>query len=484
MESSASGLLQKNPKARFHRVALVLLVLALLVVAGGFLIVQRLQPPRYLGKAALEWFPEIPIGGVGMTDPPEALTRGDPEALPMLVAATWDEKEWTRTLIRIFPTRLIAALVRRWIGPNLSMRQYHATRALCLSASSPLFAEALADRLDELPTAVQLDLEWIPEPHSRALIESRLRPLLEETLRTGRFEDRLAVGFRLMRYPSLSDETLRNLFWVAEEMLDPEAPPTRQLQNFRGFLLRAGALGPVSEDVTSRLRRQLPRLSRKARLELRMALTRLNPTAFPVSGLLADAGNPDEAFAQFEAACTVLKLAADEGLPAENLRPILELCLRFYGQAEQSDAIARDKASVLIRYANRSFLELEAPWLETFALGLDDPRKAVRHASAGTLYQLKVSTPSVLDRVVRLLEQGREPELSLRILTGAGLIPARVEMLVRTMAAGEIPKEWVPEPEFDGNLGEAASSISRSETLQQLAQSLLNRVRRTPSDRL
>lgn len=84
----------------------------------------------------------------------------------------------------------------------------------------------------------------------------------------------------------------------------------------------------------------------------------------------------------------------------------------------------------------------------------------------------------------QLLEAGREPELALLILTQARELPARVESLVRALAAGESVKNWSPEPPPDREVTEPARAANRSKTLQQFAHSLLASVSQRASHRL
>ena len=464
---------------RAHALWLIPGILFALVFVA--LLVRISLEPRYLGKTAGQWFPFFPKGGQRFVNLPEELTTGKMETLPVLIAATQLQAPWWLPYTRFLPQKVASKIPQ---PVDVRQIQSFAAYAISESAQSPRFAKALAEHLEELPLDAQLQLNQIYEGPSKALIDARLLPVFKRKLRTAAFRERVALAYQLLRFEGLSDDTLRDLIALVVEFVEPAANRSKRTADPATLFALLGRVGPISETLTVPLRHLLPRLAAKERFELRLALTRLNPVTFTASSLFAEAADSKEAFAQFESVHFLFKNASRDHALSENLGPILEECLRYHGGSEREDVVVRNKVSMLMEFAFRTPPALPPGWVDSFLVGLDDPSRLVRRASAWTLYQLKATSHEAIARAGQLLEAGREPELALLILTQARELPARVEPLVRALAAGEPVKNWTPEPPPDREVTEPARVATRSKTLQQFAQSLLTSVRQRTSHRL
>ena len=464
-------------RSRFRWVVAALFVGAVCIV----LFFRRDTQPRYLDKTARQWFPLFSLPGRPAGQVPIELTTGNPESLNVLIAAMRISDPWwmpyeTRLPLKVREKlQLVPAFQVHWLAAS----------AIKVCALDPRFATALANRLEELPLNAQLQLDSIPDGPSKAILDSRLLPIFEGHLRTKGLPSRLrvTVALQLLRFEGLSDDTLRSLVQLGVEVLKSSAVSTLGGNDAVTLLGSLGRVGPISESLTLPLRSVLPDLAPGHCFELRLALTRLNPGLFPTATLFASATNSLDAFSQFEAVHFLLKNASRDAMLPENLGPILEQCLLFHGTPDREEVVVRDKVSMLMEYAFRSAPAVVPTWRDSFAVGLDDPSRQVRRASAWTLYQMKANSAEVVEHVAHLLEQGREPELALMILTEARVVPERVASLVRSLAAGEPVKDWTPEPAPDREVTAPAQTATRAKSLQQFAQALLASVSRSTPHR-
>lgn len=456
---------------RFERSTRWIWVFVGLLFLSGFLYLafRVATVPRYLGKTAEQWFPPFQTGGMLVISVPPELATGNLESLPVLIAATHlKEPSWPRWF-RGFPssiTKRIPAIV-----PG-ELTQISVSEAIAGSVqASDRFAQGLAERLEELSFESQLRLSRITSVSSKAIVDARLRPILERKLVTGTSQEKYAAGLELLEWDSVSEDTLRLLIRVAESLFDPAINRSGVRRDPEAYLERLGGVGPISEELTEPLRRILPRLQGKPKFMLHLALSRLNPGIYPASALFDSAADEQELFSQFEEVHFLFKRISRNPHLSPNLGPILEACLRFRAPPGREEIVEREKVALLMEYAYRT--DTSPVWAPSFLAGLDDASRRVRRAAAWTVYRINLRPTAVAEKAADLLEQGREPELMLMILAQSRTLPARVKGLVRALAAGESVSGWTPEPPPDQEVNASVRTATQSKALRQFAIALL-----------
>ncbi len=445
-------------------------VAGLLLLSGFLYLAFRVATvPRYQGKTAEQWFPPFQTGGMLVFSVPPELTTGNLESLPVLIAATHlKEPSWPRWF-RVFPasiTKRIPAVV-----PG-ELTQISVSQAIAASVeTSDRFARKLADRLEELSFDSQLRLGRITSVSSKAIVDARLRPILERKLVMGTPQEQYAAGFELLEWESLSEDTRRLLIKIAESLLNPAINRLPAKRDPEAYLERLGGMGPVSEALTEPLRRILPRLQAKPKFMLHLALCRLNPETFPASALFDSAADEQELFSKFEEVHFLFKRMSRNPHLSPNLGPILEACLRFRAPPGREEIVEREKVALLMEYAYRT--DTSPVWAPSFLAGLDDASRRVRRAAAWTAYRINLRPSAVAEKAAELLEQGREPELMLMILAQSRTLPKRVSGLVRALAAGEPVAGWTPEAPPDQEVNASVRTATQSQALRQFAIALL-----------
>lgn len=83
-----------------------------------------------------------------------------------------------------------------------------------------------------------------------------------------------------------------------------------------------------------------------------------------------------------------------------------------------------------------------ARWLDAVAQGLSATSSRVRLAAAMAIVRGRGKSPAVTQAATAALLRLQDPEVMLRILTVARVLPAEVAPLVQSLAAGKTPAGW------------------------------------------
>ena len=137
---------------------------------------------------------------------------------------------------------------------------------------------------------------------------------------------------------------------------------------------------------------------------------------------------------------------------------------------------------------------------DTVLGGMKSPSPSVRRATAVALAQIRHPTPKVVDRAAALLLDGWEPDLMVRVLSNARMIPNSARGLVDALASGDMrwflptldgpsadrlnldlgfaaaPPDWTPKPTLSDESARRIGLPHIRDSLPPLAKELLRRV--------
>ena len=464
----------------------------------------RRNEPRYLGRTEREWFPLSSQGAL----PAVQLTAAPPEALPMLIAALHrpDSRlvDWWNGIADRAPD--IRGVEFHVIAPT--QVRYFAIQAMIQSASRPDFARALTERFDGLTEDDQFgilhELGNLPTPRESI---HQLSPVLVRCLeKRQRFHARLA-GLALFKEPALARRHVAQLVSIVTEkrMRDSVFVPI--------FLNRLGDLGSVDAQDVQPLVQAVQALStnathdvlaRRNRIFGLIALSRLDPVQFPPAGFLGGASDQADRNARVELLGQLLVEKVRESLLPTDLAVWIEQFLGFDG-FDRLDASPIERGAhqgQALEILNRlSRMTRVSPELQDTVLGgMKSPSPSVRRATAVALAQIRHPTPKVVDRAAALLLDGWEPDLMVRVLSNARMIPNSARGLVDSLESGDMrwflptldgpsadrlnldlgfaaaPPDWTPKPTLSDESARRIGLPHIRDSLPPLAKELLRRV--------
>ncbi len=457
------AILERPPaRTRIRRrilwVAILTGTIALVVLLWGTLN----REPRYRGKTRAQWFPYLWDLSKGPL-PGAALTNGALESFPVLWAALRAEAPgWAPQYHTLYGS------LQSWVGLSLPPAvgdvylRTRAANAVLRSAASPPFAKLVVSNWEDLPSSVRFDLVRALATEDRlqplvARIGENLHPILSGMLTDTNLHLQTLAAYSLLRAPGLSEDDLRRIARLGRQRSSGKVNPNHYLMRLGLYRGAGRAERRVLADVLSE-----GQMVAEDRFQLPLCL--LDPDRYPPAQYWESTGNLQRDWTRRRG---VGELIAFVSQPTEEIPPDeLATWLGNYLISDLESATHADRAVVMnqILEAERlgflsnlsSGLGSRSRWLDGLAEGFSASSPRVRLAAAMAIVRLRGTSLAFVAAATSALLRGQDPEVMLRILTAAKVVPAEVASLVHTLAAGEMPDGWREVPR---GLSEAAQAL-------------------------
>ena len=416
------------------------------ILALGLLLFGLLnREPRYQGKTSTQWFPyswDLSKGPI----PGASLTNGAPETFPVLWAALHaKEPAWSSLYFGILsPLHTVLKL-----PPPLSVAFLHAeaARAILKSSVSPPFAELVGEHWRELSWNLRVELisDLGNERRMQAFVPQvgeNLKPILLRLLEDKDPHLQTLAAYVLLRVRGLPEPALQRLGRIGRGL------PSGMVQT-SDYRIRLGLYRGSGMEGRRILAEALSGGQAVAEDRVQLYLCLLDPVRFPPDQYWESTGSLLRDWTRRRVVVELIEFALGSGGADEIgvwLGKLLVSDLRFTDRPEKEGIWNRTLNSERLRILGSigAAIGPNPQWMDGLVSGLSATSPRVRTAAAKAIVAGRGATPTVLAAATAGLLRRQDPELMLRILTVAKVVPPEVAPLVQKLAAGETPAGWPP----------------------------------------
>ena len=432
-----------SPPSRFRaRHFAAFLLAGTLLGLMGLVWLQNSREPRYRGKTSTQWFPYLWDFSKGPI-PGAVLTNGAPESFPMLWSGLRKETpNWIGRCAAL--VNAFRANRKTLPGTTFFDVQTELERALLRSAQSRSFADLVASHWMELREVTRRELLQALAGDLRLgsiapRVAENLEPILYPLLSSQDLESQQLAARLLLQLPNLQIEQLRRIARVGLSFPSGAWPYSQFWPSLYSF----GGAGMAGRRAVAEVLAEQPEMHGD---RFRLPLCLLDPERYPASGYWEPSGDLQRDLTRRVAVGEGIHLLAGGRL--EEFAPWLEGYLlrdiESRDHPEEASVLNRKLDEDRFRFLSNQSVGLNdnSRWLDAVSKGLAATSARVRLAAAMAIVRGRGKSPAVTQSATAALLRRQDPEVMLRILTLAKVVPPEVAPLIQKLATGETPVGW------------------------------------------